>query len=641
MVLVSTIVRDRIFESESDIDKFVTYQRRNIPRYQNKSLSQLVAERKFPEAHEVEEQFSAFEKQNNVSVVTLEHVRGICSRGAATIQALPPETRFWMQITVASRNSLYECAQKIIQTSPFGRKQIAYQSFFFKFKATYEVVKSLKADERIFTENASFSLDRTEQLLARLAAKILNYRIIELELDEDSETQKTDPSLIIYNYVQRHKEYEILEALTEDSVMIDALVDFMTLLNTHEAVADFAQARNLKLKLFILDVVTQKMFEGIDPFDLARIVAGLIMVIEQMDPDLVDYSLGMTGELTKVLTDYDLYSSGNVSTHLQSYLNQLNPAQIDDLAKTLLFVLTKITASYPRSYDVLEEVRVLSKFEKLGVTIDEISNQFSEGVQRLKVRGIQLLNTFVEMLENLEEKFRNYHEEKKRAEESEVFEEIEEASLTVNKEPEFENMANQIRFIETDQVDYKGERDTPIRLYREIHLALGGDENESFIRSLKHCFRFLFDEKLLSYSLLLDEKPYHSTFHFPEFQAKIGSGKETFYTIGLTKVTGRENFHKLYDISGNDLYLDPYILKLKGYEDLSQVNEIKNRKVTVEDKTFEIHAVPISKAHHYEIFKVMLALLHLLPSNEEGFYASDAQTCLQYLKNRLEDLEPA
>ncbi|MBF0350520.1 MAG: hypothetical protein HQM11_05785 [SAR324 cluster bacterium] len=640
MSVFSTIRKlNRKFETESDIDKFVQYQIQNRPQYANQRLDQLIQAQEFLVLEKMENAFDGLKQKQNISPVFIEHIRGICARGVQAVNELPPETRFWIQLTVASRNNLYECADIVLRTSHQARKNMIHDHFLKKFAATYDVIEMLERDERLFAEGMPFHKENLHGLLKQLAEKIINYGVLELD---DSDDDETDKAAILYHFIRNHTKEEILESLSDDRVLVNASVDYFSVLNTSPHVMEFARARNYKLKLFLIDISTQDMFEGMDPYDLVRILTGLLVVNTQIDPDLEDE---LSEEpLTKKLLHQDTFELNDTRMHLMRFLEQLSPLIIDDLVKTMMFVIQKVKED-TSDYEVLNDIRAISATEKFGIDLDELGEKVTKGFKELTNRGMGVLATFGEMFQQLKEKYNHYQEIKQQQEPVEVVEdqvadpEPEEDPM-IQKNPEYEAFAEKLRFVQSDTIDYKEDRDTPIRLYREIHIAFGGNENESFTGHLKNCLFCLFDTKKLP-SLDDDRisKRFHVTILSPFSREKPGSLSETLFAVGLTKVTGRDIFHDQLYIQNQDIVeLDPYIIKLRGIKDVSQVNEIKPRKVVLGDVTVHVHAVPIGKSSYREIYDLLVLLLHLLPPDESGFYSPSAQFCITFLNKQLEKL---
>ncbi|MCH8844810.1 MAG: hypothetical protein IID61_17765 [SAR324 cluster bacterium] len=277
---------------QKDISRFLSFQRAK-PRAGKHTLEDMISENRPIDKKELDRSFATIAAKvddSKVSPYSVEYARKFCYDILAAVNDLTPVKRFYVLQTIdflRAETGIANLVQLLLLGDQQVRRGLAVV-FFSTFRATCEVIQTIMRRDDVFTpanrDSEKGELYVFQSDLARRLMKLLDGDFIEAEANRHG-IDNTLPVDLLKKILEKRNPADLIPSLIEDEAnVINLLVDYLALLQTHHGLYLYARKRGEYLKLFLCHDLPGHEIPGLTTLDISRVVAGFLAANIQLKP---------------------------------------------------------------------------------------------------------------------------------------------------------------------------------------------------------------------------------------------------------------------------------------------------------------------------------------------------------------------
>jgi hypothetical protein len=626
---------DRQEELKQEIARLLAYQRAHRPRkVLDQTREQMSVGLGKLSKKELDRGFANVKKAGpKVSADTATYVRTFCYDTLAAVNALADERRFLILQTInffGDESLLAKFIQLLLLEGTATRKALA-SLFLNTFRSTHQVIKSLTAQNRIFSARGG-DADKGELYvfqsdLARKLLRLFPQGFI-AEQGKRYNVEDTHPIELLIRIIERNAPQELQQAMVaEDEGITMTLVDYMALLQTHHALSIYAVKRYDYLKFFLVHELRREgKLKGLEPSHVTMLVAGALVSNAQLTPP---------DELIYDLMRENRFMLPETVAAEEAFLDKLAPNTLDAAVRQVYSMLKKLSLPEPDLEQVFAEVRQLAEEEGL---LAKLESGFLGLVEQGMIAASDLVRDVREAIRA------------RRRRREEAAPKIDPGVYRQPKRKESLEALRKYEMVATDKIGFRGgEGKTIIKDFAETLNVFKSDEQVVFY--FKKCFFTLFrffEQHPELEKVCKIEQPHprgeeaefyewYVAFKIPNLDDKVMLREPHLLCLGLTYFPRREAIVTEEPESAFDAYegdLDPYVILFVGVPTPTGAGRAASRKIDGKGRTY--NQVPLLDVHLPIVHEALHDILHLLPDEEQAYWnADEVQVCLAFLRRSV------
>ncbi len=593
----------------------------------NQSLEELIEDYPLLSDDAVEVFFDP-SHQYKVSPEVVDEVHNVLKKMQKRVNKLPSIRRFFILETInffSSKISLGKLIPALLILDGDDQKKAICEFTIPTFLSINKNVETLVNDSRLFTKK-NLHVDRgglytfvadLAKTLIRLFKDDFLEQFGEFSSPVEFFQSAFNPNTFrLKSSVKSDSEYVYQEMIAEAPLIRQVTLDFVSIIQSHDALFNYSRKRHTFYKLFLLGLTGQGRFKDVDPIDISRILAGCLMANDQLRPD---------NDLIDDMIDEKTFALKSTTAAKKEFINQLSPTTVHKLISRMKVSLQHISKSnFSEEFQEVQRLSVINILKNIWI-----------GFIRLIDKGIITVTEPINVIIN---QIKKTYDSFLRDEKQKVTDEIARISsrkgtlrymsgqpIPKNLES-FAIMTQHFDLVELDIIGFRG-------------LFEGGTHKDFNFNS--KIFRH--DEKVLVQYYSCFQKWFKASKKKRKVaiisyvnQRKI---KECFaaYTFGrylfCLGVTHLKTANTT-DISEKDLF--PYVV-LFVEEPTKKFGRVLSRELVLGEKLKIYNEVEFSEEMAIYFYEPLYLLLHLLP--EKNWRAKDTQMCVSFLVKELRKLK--
>ncbi len=542
---------------------------------------------------------------------------------------------------IGTLENLKVTADTILHSPKDQLDQVAY-SFIKSFPGTDKVVQTLLECDSLYTEDTKDSqIFGLNYFRFELAAKVLN--LFEPSFIKScSKSLKIDEDLaldFLRNLIKHVKPSEIRANFLDLGKFQIALTELIVYVQAHKRMPVYAKKRYDYLKLFMAELTYEVKLLGIQPANMAKVVACFLYANEQYMPKK---------ELIGLLASEETHDSAETQEKLNKFLSQLAPSTVDALLKDIRDFMSKLLTKPEKDFWAIFE-STKERHEK-GKKDNSILGLFYNTMMELKGIGIMAINNVNEIVGDIIDQYHLAEEKGEAGSVEELFDEVPtdldqvEENKLIPKSPKVLEHLKNYRLVETNEVGIKGEKsEGGKRAYAANLVLLGGEANLPVIKkSFENLFEYLVDSS--DDAIVCNEfkhpqspqtsvKEYYTAFLLP------GQPKQdrTIFCLGISYFYKELSMLSENKDEASNQYMDPYCF-LMSTSNSETVMNARSRRISSGDKDVqkvEFKAMNLRLEHNKKLCLLsLLEVLHIIPFNH--WESRDVQESILFLSDTLD-----
>ncbi len=412
--------------------------------------------------------------------------------------------------------------------------------------------------------------------------------------------------------------YIFSKMIDDDELIRKLTLQFVTLIQSHEHLYNYAVKRHLYYRSFLLDLITAEQFEGIDAIDLSRILAGCLVRNEQLRPE---------DELIDLMIDEKHFKSVETRKLMEAFIDQLAPS-------TILSVINRVKASLQHltKADFSEQFQDVQK-----MSVKTALRNMWSGMVRLIDSGLsKAAAPLIKVMDFVKETYNSFISDETIKDKEEI-EDIagrknaityRKGDLIPKNLESFAIMTQHYQMVESDVIGIRGEHEGA------SHKDFGFNsrvfrKNEKLLIDFYDCVQRLFaflenhdKVKVITFEKQSKIREYSVSYVFGKYMISIGT---THLRIPNSLII-------------NDKDLFPYVLLFKEGTK-KKFGRVLSREVVVNGTLKLFNEMEFSASTSIFVYESLYLLLHLLP--EKAWKAREVQSCVAFLIDELQRFRDA
>ena len=568
--------------------------------------------------------FFESEKTYEVPAETAEEVRTALKGMQETINQMAPEKRFFILETInffSSKISLGKLIPALLLLKGDDQKkaicQIAFPTFF-SINKNIETLASridLFDREKLHMELGGLYTivsDVSRTLIRLFKKNIVDNATKNMSTVEFLLTAFNPVSFQFNSDAKTESEYVFEEMIDDETELRKIVLDFVVVIQSHEALYNYSFMRFKYYKRFLDSLTDEGRFQGIDPIDISKILAGCLVANEQLRPDdaLIDQML-----------DQDKFDSQETIKIRRAFIDQLAPGNIYRLISRFRFSLQDLSKT-----NFGDEFLEVQRF-----SVKTILKNVWTGFINLVEKGLSAASEpFVQVFNQIKGTYQSFVSEERKKESSlrSGMTKKSGAKITLSRIipknlEAFAIMSQDIVLVETDIAAFRGaevganQKDFgyTTRVFRK---------DQGIMIQFLNAFHKLFDVlkkdskvKLITFNNQPKIKEYYAAYIFERY----------LVCFGLTHIENPKT------VMINEKSIFPYLLLFRE-ENQKKVKRILSREVVLDDQFKIFNETPLTESTAIYFYEPMYLIFHLLPEKE--WKSPEVQICLTFLVNELQ-----
>ncbi|MBU2510417.1 hypothetical protein KJ966_03735 [bacterium] len=406
------------------------------------------------------------------------------------------------------------------------------------------------------------------------------------------------------------------EIIDEESVVRKITLDFVTMIQSHSSLYNYAVKRHLYYKSFLHGLTKPGRFKEMDPIDVSRILAGCLVANKQLRPE---------DELIDSMIDEELFQEKTTLLAKKQFFDRLTPTTIHKL-----IVRMKVSLQHLSRTDFSEEFQEIQR-----MSVRTILKTIWSGIIQVIDKSVsKAAEPIVKVLDIIRSTYNAFIKETSEEEKAE-FDSVSgrDADLTykngeiIPKNLEsFAIMTQHFQMVEPDIIGFRGEHEGA------THKDFGYNtrifqKNENLLMDFYDCIERLFAS--LNNNNKVKEIRFENQSRIVEHAVSYTFGNYMI-SIGITHLKTANSII----IEEKDLF--PYIL-LFSETNKKKFGRILSREVVINGKLKIFGEVEFSNKNAVLYYEALYLILHLLP--EKAWKAKDTQSCVGFLIEELQNFK--
>jgi len=406
-------------------------------------------------------------------------------------------------------------------------------------------------------------------------------------------------------------EFAYEEMIDDETELRKIVLDFVVAIQSHEALYNYSFMRFKYYKGFLDNLTDEGRFQGMDPIDISRILAGCLVANEQLKPD---------DELIEQMIDEEAFDSKETIRARKAFIDQLSPGNIYRLISRFRVSLQHLSRT---NYG--DEFLEVQRF-----SVKTILKNVWTGFIKLVEKGLSAASEpFVQAFKQIQKTYQSFvSDEKKR--ESNIRNEIVQktgaklklSSIVPKNLEAFAIMSQDIVLVETDVAGFRGKEEGAGQKDFGYVTRIFRKDQATMIQFLS-CFQRLF--QVLKKDGKVKEITYKNQPKIKEYYAAYAFERYLF-CFGLTHIENPKS------VMINEKSIFPYMLLFRE-ETQKKVKRIVSREVILEDEFRVYNETALTESTAIYFYEPMYLILHLLPEKE--WKSQDVQICVAFLLREL------
>jgi hypothetical protein len=624
---------EQIFKDQ--IKLFVEHHRRlqNSPEFcekrQDKTLVQLIDRAVKLTDKSVEVVFQT-DHETQVSHKVVGEVHGKLKDMQNSINSLPAKKRFYLLETInffSSRISIGKLIPALLVLEGEDQKKAICEFALPTFLSINKNVETLVANDDLF-DPETLHIERGALYtlisdLAKVLIKLFNNDIVSSFGDMNTPIEflmnAFHPGTFEISKKIKTDSHFIYEEMVEDDELIrDTALQFVTLIQSHEHLYNYAIKRHLYYKSFLMEMTGGDRFEKIDPIDISRILAGCLVQNGQLRPE---------DELIDNMIDELLFENEQTCQLKQAFIDQLAPSTVLKLINRF-----KTSLQHLSSEDYSDKFQDVQK-----MAVKTVLKSVWSGMVRLIDSGLSKASEpFIKALDFVKETYKSFVSEEKNDEKEEIEAvagrtgtlTFRAGELIPKNLESFALMTQYYQIVEPDVIGIRGEHDGAShkdfgfnsRVFKQDERLL-----IQFYDCMQRLFAFLENNdkvKVITFEKQSKIREYAVSYQFGKYMISLGI---THLRIPNSLI-----------INEKDLF--PYVLLFKEGTK-KKFGRILAREVVVDGNLKLFNEFEFSASSSIFAYESLYLVLHLLP--EKDWKSSEVQACVSFLLEELQRFKEA
>ncbi|PCI29029.1 MAG: hypothetical protein COB67_05015 [SAR324 cluster bacterium] len=555
-----------------------------------------------------------FEKSDEalVSPEIVAEIRSSMHQMRETINSMPNQKRFYILETMnffSSQISIGKLIPALLMLSGNDQKKLIWEFSKPTFASINTNVEILVSTEEIFSPK-SIHLDRGSlYLFVSDVAKVLVRLFDQSFLEQFSESRSpVELMLQIIEFSEKNVEQIYSNILDDPYELQKVILDFVSTIQSHNALYDYSLKRNEYYKLFIDQLTKPERFRGIAPEDVSKILAGCLITNQQCQVEEA---------LLEAMTSDTLYSAPATIQARRQFVDGLAPS-----------VVYRLINRFMSNFQQLSKTNVgkdMSLIQTLSVR--NILKTVWKNVIQVIEQGVSAINEGVTLMFNkITKVYATFAKEDARAFPT-VGVKNAKGDETVPMDPAcIARMSEAFSLVDTDLIAFRGEYDGASKKDYSYNARLFKQDESSMLKFQK-VFEQVFNRiqsnsrvKMINYKGQRKIKEYYAAYCFEKYLICFGITHQK--NVGSQLIQEKSLF--------------PYVLLFKeGTE--KNFGRVLSREVETENGTTIYNEVPLTGPNSGFYYEPLYHFLHLLP--ERTWNSSEVQTCVKFLVRELHQIK--
>lgn len=606
---------------ENQLDKQAALEEEN--KRNNISLKQIIS-RSPPLPDDAVDLFFEGKETHDVPDEIVEEVKTVLKGMQESVNQLAPEKRFFILETInffSSKISLGKLIPALLLLKGDDQKKAICQIAFPTFFSINKNIETLAARIDLFDrEKLHMELgglytivSDVSRILIRLFKKDLVNNVTKSLSTVEFLLTAFHPVSFQFNQVAKTESEFVFEEMIDDEVELRKIVlDFVVAIQSHEALYNYSFMRFKYYKRFLDSLVDEDRFQGMEPIDVSKILAGCLVANEQLKPD---------DELIEQMIDEDTFDSPETIKARRAFIDKLSPGNIYRLISRFRFSLQDLSKT-----NFGDEFLEVQRFSVKTILISVWT-----GFINLVEKGLSAASEpFVQVFNQIKGTYQSFVSEERKKESairsgmtSKGGAKIKLSRIIPKNLEAFAIMSQDIVLVETDIVAFRGadvganQKDFgyTTRIFRKDQAIM-----IQFLSAFHKLFEVLKkDSKVQSISFNNQPKirEYYAAYAFEKY----------LVCLGLTHIETAKT------VMINDKSIFPYLLLFRE-ENQKKVKRILSREVVLDDQFKVYNEMPLTESTAIYFYEPLYLIFHLLPEKE--WKSPDVQICLTFLVNELQ-----
>lgn len=569
-----------------------------------------------------------FEKEQDypVSSNIIYEVRGVLKRIQNEINSLDPKVRFFILETINffnSKISLGKLIPALLLLTGEDQKKAICEFVFPTFLSINKNVETLAGNSEIFDPEKlhmergvlySFVSD-TAKLLTTLFKKEFLQKFARNKTSVEFLLTAFDPATFRFNSpFKSGSEFVYGEMIDDEKERRRILLKFVLSIQTHEALYNYSLKRYAYYKQFLTGLIKENQFQGIDPINISKILAGCLVSNDQIKPD---------DDLIESMIDEDRFDTRETTEALKQFIDNLSPGNI-----------YKLIGRFRVSLQQISKLNFTSEFKDIRrFSVKTILKNIWRGFIRLVEKGLTAASTlFVKIFDQLKYNYESFSEEEKNKEKITREGMIERPSLRDGPDKiipknldNFSIMTQHYTLVKTDILSFRGEQEGASP--RDFgYITRFFRKNQPLMEQFSACFRGWF--KTFKRDVKVTEITYKNQPKIKEYFASFVVN-DYLFCFGLTHLQDP----KSGIIEEKSIF--PYVLLFKESKQ-KIIKRILSREVIIGTQLKIFNEVRMDHTNAIYLYESMFMILHLLP--ERDWNSKETQLCIAFLIRELQKI---
>jgi len=630
---------------DDSVDRFLQLQRRKriVSETRDVKLIDLVKENEPISIELIKEGFDLLDEQVQGSEFFLHQVREVFMDSIRALNKLSPSRRLFALETynlIGDLDSLALTAETLLFAQENRVKPICI-TYLRAFQGTDQVIQTLSKHDEIFDKVESdrqlrslyrFRSDMAEQLLS-----LLNQDFVLLQ--SKSSGIASDLALDLIRLILRsHSDPRLTEHLIGGEQLSLNLAKLIAFIQGHPNLAIYGKFRFDYMKHFVSDLTSVELISGVEPSDMAKVVACFIYGNEQLRPP---------ESLVKALLDEHEGQQPETSESLNAFLNDLTPTTVDVLLKDFRDFLQLLSRSpFPDIEEAFAQARV--KFEAGISNSDSLIGRFHDTVMDMKVSSYLVVSNLSSIVKRLQDSLLKKDKDTGKVGIDELFADIPEVTdleeyQVILRDPGAKARAAEYQAVTTSQVGFRAAMSDGGKRGASMNLQLFQSSDQ--LQAFKPAFIALFKKlQRSSPSFVVTNEFKHGQATHPvqeyyiPFSVLMDEDDPMLFCVGIGYFEKESSWQGGEGDEQNvaDSFMDPYCFLMHTHNNNTTMNA-RSRKIEGDDPLLqgkEYKAINLrSTAFSQACQSILLDILHLI--DESDWDQKGVQLLVAYLYKNL------
>ncbi len=618
---------------KSQVELFVDHHRRqqnqpeNREKIKNQTLEELINNSPTLTDKDVEVFFQA-NQEFQVSAEVVEEVHQVLKKMQQRVNHLPPKKRFFILETVnffSSQISIGKLIPALLIMNGEDQKKAICEFILPTFLNINKNVELLVADNKLFDPKTlhiergllyTFVSDLAKTLIGLFKDDFIS-RLGDINSPIEFFLTAFEPgSYKIKSNIDSESTYIYEEIVDEESVIRKITLDFVSMIQSHSSLYNYAIKRHVYYKSFLYGLTKPGKFKDIDQIDVSRILAGCLVANGQLKPD---------DELIESMIDEELFQKKSTLLAKKRFVDSLSPT-------TILKLISRMKASLQH----LSRVDFSEEFQEIQrMSVKTILKTIWSGIIRVIDKSMtKASEPIIKIYEYIKSTFNSFTKETSVDEKAELDNISGIDAILTYKNGEtipknlesFAIMTQHFHMVEPDVIGFRGEHEGASHKDFGFNSRIFKKE-ENLLIDFYDCLEKLFAS--LSNNKKVKEIRFENQSRIIEYAVSYMFGKYMI-TIGITHLKTASSII----IEEKDLF--PYILLFTETKK-KKFGRVLSREVVFNGQMKIFGEAEFSNNSAIFYYESLYLILHLLPEKE--WKAKDTQACVAFLIEELQNFK--